>query len=72
MVPKTPFLPIMAASLLSTGYSVIEDVPLLDDMRVMMEMLQHFGAHVKLSGSVLYIDVGDLISYQAPYELIKR
>lgn len=69
---KNAVLPIMAASLLSTGYSVIEDVPLLDDMCVMMEMLQHFGAHVKLSGSVLYIDVGDLISYQAPYELIKK
>jgi UDP-N-acetylglucosamine 1-carboxyvinyltransferase len=69
---KNAVLPIMAASLLSSGRSIIEGVPLLDDMRVMMKMLQHFGARLKLSGSVLYIDMGDLVSYQAPYELIKK
>ena len=44
---KNATLPILAASLLASGESIIEDVPELEDVRVMCEVLHSLGVDVE-------------------------
>ena len=53
---KNAVLPILAASLLSSGVSIIHDVPKLLDVQVMKEVLEFLGCQVQWSGSVMTVD----------------
>lgn len=68
---KNAVLPIMAASLLTRGKSVIENVPDLRDVRTMMELLQILGAKVSLADGVLTVDTTEAKGVEAPYELVR-
>ncbi|MDD4496250.1 MAG: UDP-N-acetylglucosamine 1-carboxyvinyltransferase, partial [Eubacteriales bacterium] len=43
---KNSVLPIMAAALLTEGESIIEDVPPLNDVRIMSEIISLLGAQI--------------------------
>jgi UDP-N-acetylglucosamine 1-carboxyvinyltransferase len=68
---KNAVLPIMAASLLARGESVIENVPALRDVFTMSKMLQLLGAESKLENGVLTIDTASADGVEAPYELVR-
>jgi len=68
---KNAVLPIMAASLLARGRSVVENVPALRDVFTMSKMLQLLGAETKLEDSVLTIDTANASGVEAPYELVR-
>jgi UDP-N-acetylglucosamine 1-carboxyvinyltransferase len=61
----------MAASLLTHGKCVIDNVPDLRDVRTMVRLLEMLGAVVTFRAGRLTIDSGQLKSHEAPYELVK-
>lgn len=70
---KNSALPILAATLLSTDTCVLEDVPDLEDVRVICEVLEILGAKVdKISKEKLNINSKDIHSIEAPYELMSK
>jgi UDP-N-acetylglucosamine 1-carboxyvinyltransferase len=70
---KNGSLPLLAASLLVNGTATIENVPDIDDVATMIEMLSALGAKTEwLPSGALKIDSSSLSSVQAPYELVRR
>lgn len=57
---KNAALPIMAATILCTGESVIRGVPDLRDIRMMADLLRRLGARVTWEESTLSIDLPTL------------
>jgi UDP-N-acetylglucosamine 1-carboxyvinyltransferase len=69
---KNSALKLMAASVLAPGRSVLHNVPDIDDVRTMREVLEHLGAVVEVDGDAMAIDATEVTSRAAPYELIQR
>jgi UDP-N-acetylglucosamine 1-carboxyvinyltransferase len=69
---KNSALKLMAASLLAPGTSVLHNVPVIQDVETMGEVLQHLGARVESHGNDMTIDAGAVESTTAPYELVQR
>ena len=69
---KNAALPILAATLLCEGESVIEGVPDLRDIRTMIQLLQELGCEVERSGQDLRIEVKDDAPFEAPYRIVKQ
>lgn len=69
---KNATLPIMAASLLSSGEVVLNDVPDLEDINVMSDALSILGAKVKREGNGLIIDGRSVNSFELPESISRR
>ncbi|KDR94739.1 UDP-N-acetylglucosamine 1-carboxyvinyltransferase [Peptoclostridium litorale DSM 5388] len=69
---KNAVLPIMAATLLVDGKSVIEDVPQLRDVYVMIDLLKTLGADVEFENGILQVDASGVDKWDAPYELVRK
>jgi len=68
---KNAALPIMAATLLADGESILENVPRLWDIRTMCFVLRTLGARVEEDGNTVRITPPQTMHYEAPYELVK-
>ena len=68
---KNAVLPLMAATLLTSGKSVIKNVPKLRDVTTMGAMLRKLGAEVSFESGTLTIDTSNVSHCEAPYELVK-
>ncbi len=68
---KNAVLPIMAASILGNGNSVITRVPDLRDTRTMIRLLEIIGAKCLFSNGKLIINGSNVDNPEAPYELVK-
>lgn len=68
---KNSVLTLMAASLLSPGSHVIENVPKLVDVRTMGKLLTYLGAASIYENGRLRIDTSCIKVFEAPYELVK-
>ncbi|MEE9270391.1 MAG: UDP-N-acetylglucosamine 1-carboxyvinyltransferase [Candidatus Krumholzibacteria bacterium] len=68
---KNAVLPLMAASLLARGKSVIENVPDLRDVTTMVRLLEILGAEVTFKDGVLTIDTAHVDKFEAPYDLVR-
>lgn len=70
---KNSALPILAATLLSTDSCILKDVPDLEDVRVISEVLSILGAKVeKVGQEELKINSQNINSIEAPYELMSK
>ncbi len=69
---KNAILPILAASLLSDGECVLDNVPLLEDVFVMCEILRHYGASIIWLGDSLVVKAENLKNQQPPEDLMKK
>jgi UDP-N-acetylglucosamine 1-carboxyvinyltransferase len=69
---KNSALKLMAASLLGPGVSVLHNVPDIQDVRTMQEVLEHLGAVVLFDEGTMTVDTTDVQSQVAPYELVQR
>lgn len=69
---KNAVLPIIAATLLVEGTSVIKGVPNLSDVNVMSDLLSYLGAKVKFENDTLIIDAKNITKNEAPYELVGK
>lgn len=69
---KNSVLPIMAATLLAEGKTVIDHVPYLSDVAVMKEVLQHTGAIVEHRQHRLEVDAKDIQTTEVPDILTRK
>lgn len=69
---KNAILPIMAASLMSSGEVILNGVPELEDIHVMSEALTILGAKVKREKNVLIIDGRFVDSCELPEHVSRR
>lgn len=69
---KNSALPILAAGLLADKPVKITNVPDLNDINTMLELIRRMGVEVKVDEQfAVEIDARTIQSYQAPYELVK-
>lgn len=70
---KNSVLPILAAALLAEeGSSVIHDVPALDDVRNILQVLAALGVHAQQGDGSVRLQAESLTSYEAPYDLVRK
>jgi len=70
---KNSTLPIIAASILATETCILEDIPALDDVDVISDVLTAIGGDVKrVSKEKLEIKFSDIKNIEAPYELMRK
>ncbi|MBD3162948.1 MAG: UDP-N-acetylglucosamine 1-carboxyvinyltransferase [Candidatus Eisenbacteria bacterium] len=69
---KNAALPIMAASLLIPGPTRIHNVPRLHDVLTMLELLRLLGVAGDHEERSLKLDARDLVSTEAPYDLVRK
>ncbi len=70
---KNAALPILSATLLAGGGFEIDQVPDLQDVRILLRLLKELGVEVKDKGpSGLLLDSEKLESFEAPYDLVRR
>ncbi len=68
---KNAALPVMAAALLSTGYSAIRSVPRLRDIATMGRLLANLGAGFHHEDGEVAINTERIGVYEAPYDLVR-
>lgn len=66
---KNAVLPILAASLLNGGESIIKNCPRLRDVEVMIEILKKIGCSAKMEGDVIIVNSSNITETQIPVEL---
>ncbi|MFC4303492.1 UDP-N-acetylglucosamine 1-carboxyvinyltransferase [Cohnella boryungensis] len=70
---KNSVLPILAASLLAEeGSSVIHDVPALDDVKNILQVLAALGVYAQHQDGSVHLNAESLASWEAPYELVRK
>ena len=68
---KNSALPALAATLLTGQPVVLSRIPQVRDVRTMQRLLVDIGARAETDGECLRIQVADVRSPEAPYELVK-
>lgn len=69
---KNSALPLIAATLLTDGEVLLENVPGLDDVQTMLDMVSELGKSVKNTGSDTVRITGSVSSNVAPVELVRK
>lgn len=69
---KNASLPILAASLLSGGETVLHNCPSLSDVFTACRILTHLGCRCKRENGTLIIDSGDVSGYEISEELMRK
>jgi UDP-N-acetylglucosamine 1-carboxyvinyltransferase len=69
---KNAVLPIITATLLAKGTSIIKGVPNLKDVHVISDLLRHLGAKVEYNENTLTVDATNINTCEAPYELVRK
>lgn len=69
---KNSALKLIAAALLADGTTTLTNVPAIDDIATMLELVATMGATVSREGSTVTIDTTPGIEPVAPYELVRR
>lgn len=70
---KNAALPILAATLLSTGWNEISNIPKLKDIETIIALLRYMGIAVEEeeSGHKIHLCSDDVSCFEAPYDLVK-
>lgn len=69
---KNSVLPILAATVISGGTSIISNIPKLRDVDMMVKILSSLGADVSLDGDVLAINSSQINRIEVPEELVRE
>ena len=69
---KNSVLPILAATLLCTGVSVIHNCPNISDVAVSIKILEHLGCKCDFSNNTLCVDAGNIICDDIPDSLMRE
>ena len=69
---KNSALKLMAASLLAPGTSILHNVPDIQDVRTMCEVLDYLGAAVDFHEGTMTVDTTAVQSHVAPYDLVQK
>lgn len=68
---KNSVLPLLAATLLAEGKSVIRNCPGLTDVTAALEILRHLGCGVETAGDTVTVDAGTLQAAEIPEALMR-
>lgn len=68
---KNSVLPLLAATLLADGKSVIRNCPDLTDVTASLDILRHLGCGVERQGDTVTVDAGSLAACQVPEALMR-
>lgn len=68
---KNSYLPILAASLLSSGLVKLNELPNLVDIQSKLFLLEKLGAQITRGKKNVIIDCSSINSFEANYELVK-
>lgn len=69
---KNSVLPILAATILNSGISVLKNVPMLTDTFVSIDILKYLGCDVKIDKNTLIVDTTNINKTFIPNELVKK
>ena len=69
---KNSVLPILAATILINGESVIHNCPDLKDVRSAMKILTHLGCHVVRSGDTVTVNASTMSRFDIPESLMRE
>ncbi len=69
---KNACLPIMAAAILADGPLTLQDVPHLEDIRALSDLLTELGLAVSRDGDTLTLEVRDSEPCHARYDLVRK
>lgn len=69
---KNAVLPILAATILANGKTMIEDVPDLADVNMILNVLERLGAKVDKNQHQVTINSEDISNPEAPYEYVRK
>jgi UDP-N-acetylglucosamine 1-carboxyvinyltransferase len=69
---KNAILPAMTAALLTSGKTILTNVPKLNDLKMMAHLLRVIGARVDYQNGQMEIDSKNCSFYEAPYELVSK
>jgi UDP-N-acetylglucosamine 1-carboxyvinyltransferase len=69
---KNSALKLMAASIIASGKTHIDRVPIISDVHVMAEVLRRLGATIEVGDHAVTIDTSTVDSYVTPYELVAK
>ena len=68
---KNAALPILTASLLTAAPLTVANVPSLNDVRTMLQLLERMGVRARRDGHTVHLDAAQVTDPVAPYELVK-
>jgi UDP-N-acetylglucosamine 1-carboxyvinyltransferase len=69
---KNAALPLMAAALLTSDETILENVPDLQDISTMAMVVRMLGAEAELKNGVMRIDARKAEETEAPYDLVRK
>jgi UDP-N-acetylglucosamine 1-carboxyvinyltransferase len=69
---KNAALPILVSSLLAEGVNTYSNVPDLKDIQSIKSLLSNLGARAESHGHSVHIDTGQILGYEAPYDLVRK
>jgi len=69
---KNAALPIMVSALLADGWNTYHNVPNLQDIQSIKQLLSHLGARIETEEDTVRIDAGGLCDSEAPYDLVRK
>lgn len=69
---KNSILPILAATVLIAGKSIIHNCPDLSDVEAAVKILNHLGAVVTKENNTIIVDCSNLSGYNVPDELMRE
>lgn len=68
---KNSVLPLLAATLLGSGKSVIRNCPHLTDVTASLDILRHLGCEVEAEGDTVWVDASTLKTCEIPEALMR-
>ena len=69
---KNAAVAILPATILAEGRCVIENLPVIDDVLILLKILKYMGAEVQLKGDVAVVDTSALAMSSVRINLAKR
>ncbi len=69
---KNAILPILAAALINSGISIIENSPHLADVEIMLDILISIGCKASLKNNTITIDSSEISSTELPGDLVQK
>jgi len=67
---KNSALPIIAASVMGEGKTILHNIPDLKDVQTILKILNYMGAKTKFENNTLEIDPSGIYQFTAPYEYV--
>lgn len=69
---KNSVLPILAATILNGGVTVLKNVPILSDVTISLDILKNLGCFVTIKNDKIIIDSSNIHNTDVPDELVKK